>query len=116
MTFNDAIKVLQIDYEQTLNRFSGNLDLLKHFILSFPEDKTFNQLQDAIQAKDWKAIEVATHTLKGVSGNLGFSSLFQYSADLVLAIRNKEYEKAEALIPTVVKTCQDIIDTITQIQ
>jgi len=107
MTFDEATDKIGVDKEETLRRFSGNTELMERFIKKFPEDTTFNELQEALKAKNWTDIENTAHTLKGVSGNLGFHELYTLSAALVTAIREKNYTEADKLSPQTVDTAAE---------
>jgi HPt (histidine-containing phosphotransfer) domain-containing protein len=115
MTFNEAITEIGVNTEETLRRFSGNAGLMEKFIRKFPQDNTLQSLEAAIAAKDYQAIEETAHTLKGVSGNLGFTKLYELSAALVTAVRAKDYAKADELSPQVTEKCHEVLDTLAKI-
>jgi len=115
MTFDEFAKEIDMDVTGTLNRFSGNAELMQHFVRTFPDDKTFPQLQAAIAVGNWSGIEEAAHTLKGVSGNLGFSTLFTLTSEIVNDVRTKQFDAATALFPKAIECCQHIIDCINKL-
>src|SRR5574344_654627 len=79
MTYEQVLKQIDVNTEETLQRFSGNKELMEKFIKKFPEDNTTDELEKAIKAKDYKAIEDTAHTLEGQSDNLGFTKLYEIS-------------------------------------
>ena len=115
MNLDEAMVKLGMNKEETLYRFSGSSELLMHFIKRFPLDTTFSELLKAIQLNDWKKIEIATHTLKGVSGNLGFTELYRYCTALVEEVRLKKYEEAEKTKNEVISSYNKVITVIKQI-
>ncbi len=112
MNFDEAIKAIGINKEETLNRFSGNNELLEKFIKKFPEDKTIDFIKKAASEKNYNDLEESVHTMKGLSGNLGFSKLYEYSSALVNAIRAKDFSTADILTPKVIETCCKISEII----
>lgn len=112
MTIDEALVALKINREETLARFSDNLELLTYFIRKFPTDETYPALLKSMEAKDWPKIETDAHTLKGLSGNLGFSELYKLSTALVQAVREKKYDVAEKLEPELINSCNEIIKII----
>lgn len=114
MNLKDAMELAGVDYEMTLNRFSNNEDLLRRFVKKFPDDKTFQELQAAVDDKRYSDVERAAHTLKGIAANLGFQYLSDLSAEVVNLVRadhcdkdnigiafsrvGKEYEKVVACV------------------
>jgi histidine phosphotransfer protein HptB len=115
MTFDQALIALNINREETLRRFSGNMELMKHFILQFPQDKTFDQFQKAYKEENWKDVENAVHTLKGISGNLGFTAMYGLTTTLVTHIRAGDYEEAKKFAAELTDCCKNVIKIIGQI-
>lgn len=87
MKVRELTQYLEIDVEGSLARFAGMEPLYAKFLKKFPEDKTFDALTEAMEKRDWKAIETAAHTLKGICGNLGLTGLYEKSDALVKAVR-----------------------------
>lgn len=115
MKFYEALEKININKEETLRRFSGNEALMQRFVCKFPQDKTFNELKAAIANKDMKAIELTAHTLKGTSGNLGFTKLYELSTELVNAVRAGDNAKVEEFSPKVIDEGTFIIDVLNQV-
>lgn len=82
-----ALQTANVDTEGAIRRFSGNADIYELFLKKFPLDDSFGQLTSALNAQDWEALQVATHTLKGVSGNLGMTRLFYACTQLSTFVR-----------------------------
>ncbi len=116
MTFEQALEKIGVNTEEVLARFSGNEMLMKKFILKFAEDKAFPDTKAAIAAGDKKAIELSAHTLKGVSGNLGFTALYEASAALVNAVRAGEDEKIQPLGEKVVALGNDVVSALLAVE
>lgn len=57
-----------IDVADALARFMDNEALMLKFLLRFPEDKNFSQLEQALADGDATRAFEAAHTLKGVAG------------------------------------------------
>ena len=62
------------NYQETISRLPSE-PMVKKFVLKYPADPTYAQLQAAIAQKDWETAFRAAHTLKGVAQNLGFARL-----------------------------------------
>ncbi len=76
------------DLESTLPRFLNDSDLYVRFLMRFPADQSFAQLKDAINNKDCEAAFQAAHSLKGLSGTLELTSLYDTTCQLVELLRN----------------------------
>ena len=101
MQFNEVISLIIPDQETVLRRFAGNASLLERFVRKFPQDQSFEKLTAAMEAGDYPAIETAAHTLKGVSGNLGFQKLFETSEEMVVAVRSQNYDHLQPLYDSI---------------
>ena len=116
MTFEQALEKIGVNTAEVLARFSGNEMLMKKFILKFPEDKSFPDTKAALAASDKKAVELSAHTLKGVSGNLGFTALYEASAALVNAVRAGEDDKIEPLGKKVIELGDSIVSVLGEVE
>ncbi len=87
-----------IDMDSLLKRLMGNDTLVKVFIKKFCEDQNWQKLQEAFQQQDMKMAEMASHTLKGMCGNLSLTELYGMFTLQVNLIRSGEYEKAEGMM------------------
>ncbi|HOS30777.1 MAG TPA: Hpt domain-containing protein [Treponemataceae bacterium] len=87
-----------IDVTDALNRFSGSNELLEKYLNRFIEEKSYTELVIAMERADYAAAENAVHSLKGVTGSLGMTSLFQSSCALLAAFRDKKEELFSPLL------------------
>ena len=60
---------------------------VERFIALFLDDKSFESLKVGVGAGDRAAAFSAAHTLKGVSGNVGLTALYEASSALTEALR-----------------------------
>ena len=79
------------NYEDVLSRLMKD-ELIVRFALKFLNDDSFDQLNAAMEAKNYDDVFRASHTLKGVSQNLGFTALGESSSELTETLRNRETE------------------------
>lgn len=100
------------DADGTLARFSGNEDLFLKFLTKFPEDETFKQIAPAFDNNDFEQALATTHTLKGVSGNLGMTKLYEATSNTVALIRAKEYDKAKESYAEIKSAYEEICDLL----
>ncbi len=70
-------QVSGIDWETTLNRFMDNESLYEKILCKFPDDPSFRNLKDALEAGNLSDAFIYAHTLKGLAGNLGLQRLFE---------------------------------------
>lgn len=88
-----------MDVDKTLDRFLNNEKLFLKFLLKFQKDETFESLRSTLAAGDSQAAFAHAHTLKGITGNLGFDNLFLPLTALTETLRAGELEKAAESMP-----------------
>lgn len=76
-----------VNVDGALDRFMGNEALLCRFLKKFLDDANFENLKTAIEQGDEQAALAASHTLKGVCGNLSMPALFELFTAQVAAYR-----------------------------
>lgn len=87
----DRLSAWGVDLPATMERFLDDRELYLDCLHTFFDDPGFGQLGDAIQKKDYEAAFTAAHTLKGVSGNLGLTPLFDAICAIVEPLRAHDY-------------------------
>ena len=86
MTLRECYEVMHGDYEGVTGRLVSE-SLVRKFTLKFLNDPSFGQLQAAIESGDGGEAFRASHTLKGICLNLGFTALCDASSALTEKLR-----------------------------
>lgn len=76
MNINECYQAMGADYEEVFGRLRSER-LITKFVLKFPGDPSFSQLQSTLEEKNVEEAFRAAHTLKGVAQNLGFTPLYE---------------------------------------
>ena len=77
-----------VDYNTALERFMGKDDLYERFLVKFLDDENFSKLGENIKAGNIGEAFKCAHTLKGLSGNLGFDNLLEEDVRIVEILRS----------------------------
>lgn len=88
---SDVLKMLDswgCDIPQALQRFCGDTDFYLHWVSQFVRDPDFEKLDSAISAKNYEAAFEAAHGLKGSSGTLGLTPLYEAVCTVVEDLRH----------------------------
>ncbi|MDE5965064.1 MAG: Hpt domain-containing protein [Eubacterium sp.] len=114
-----------MDLKECFNTFGGNYndvilrliteERVKKFLLIFLKDTSFNELESAMECKDYDSAFRAAHTLKGVCANLGIEKLGKLSSEITEALREKDNATANKLFPQVSQCYSITIDAINQL-
>ena len=88
----ETLKEVGVDYTAGVLHFAGKEELYVKYLRKYGED---HHLQDAVAAyekTDYKEVLDQIHALKGLSGTLGFSQMFQSASAIVTDLRREEYQ------------------------
>ena len=92
-----------IDVGSALERFMGSDALLERFLKKFLEDANYGALKAALDAGDREGAITASHSLKGVCGNLSMTELFDLFTRQVQLLREEKDAQAAALMPDITR-------------
>ena len=92
MTLQECYEAIGGNYEDVLKRLRSEV-LIKKFTLKFLEDKSYSQLKQALEDKNFEDAFRAAHTLKGVCQNLSLDRLYEVSRDLTELLRDRTGEQ-----------------------
>lgn len=112
----DQLMKIGVDYDEGVNRFSGNAEIYEKFLLQFKQDASFQQLDQAMKDEDYGTAFTAAHTLKGVTGNLSMNRLYHELVPFVEMLRNgSDIDNAKEFYPKVASSYQELMHVLNQI-
>ncbi len=86
-----------VDSDAVRQRFGDALGLWEKYVFRFnAESPTYASLREAIRQGEVKRIEEEAHSLKGLAGMLGFSRVYEASAQLVADCRAQRHDSLAA--------------------
>ncbi len=97
MTMQECYRAIGADYDDVLGRLRSER-LIQKFVLKFLDDGSFDLLCASMDSGDLDTAFRASHTIKGVCSNLGFTRLGKSSHDLTEALRARNAEEAAGLL------------------
>lgn len=66
-------------------------DIVEQFVATLPDDMT--RIEDLYHRKEWHALTDALHSLKGTSGNMGFTGISEYVATMEKSMNAERYSE-----------------------
>ena len=87
-----------IDVDGMLERCMGSEAIMGRLLKKFPTDATYARLEEAFASGDAKAALEASHTLKGVCGNLSITAMHEMLDRQVHALRDGDMKGAESMM------------------
>lgn len=91
-SFNECLKQYGADVNGINDRFMGNETIYLKVLRMLFEDQNMNQLEQTLKANDLKGAYERSHTLKGVSSNLGLTPLYKAVCEIVEPLRHQQSE------------------------
>lgn len=114
MNINECYQAMGADYEEVFGRLR-NERLITKFVLKFPGDPSFSQLQSTLEEKNVEEAFRAAHTLKGVAQNLGFTPLYETTATLTEVLRAGNLPEDDNMMNAVAKEYERTVAAIEQL-
>lgn len=99
------------NYEEILGRLRSP-KMIQRFAKMYAADPSWKQLHDALDQGNNEDAFRAAHTLKGVSQNLGFTKLYEVSAELTEELRGGKPLVHKELVDAVDQVHQTIMDNL----
>jgi len=94
----EKLKNFGADTEEGLSRCMGMADFYLQLCQMVLQEKSFDALKAAIEAKDYDKAFEAAHSLKGVLGNLSLTPLYTPASEITEHLRRKEDADYEGLL------------------
>lgn len=83
----NKLQLLNVNIEETLERFVGNEMLYLKCLSKFIDDNNYESLKTSIANNDVVNAFESAHALKGVSANLGLNDLYKEVAEITEIFR-----------------------------
>ena len=115
MTLQECYGAMGANYDEVLGRLRSER-LIQKFVLKFLEDPSYQLLCQSMADGDLDTAFRASHTIKGVCQNLGFTRLGQSSHELTEALRAGDAASAAGLLDQVKADYAQTMDAIRAFQ
>ena len=92
----EKLTKLGLDYQAGLARFLGNSALYSKFLSSFAYEPDSEKLKQAMEKKDREGVFQSAHALKGITGNLSLTLLYEKICCVVEDTRQGWSEKTQS--------------------
>lgn len=111
----DLIKELEalgVNTEEALRRFSGNSALYLKMLGKLTATVNDLEVMPCIEKEDYETAVTNAHTLKGVTGNLSLTPLYNAYTDITNLLREQKYAEAKESLEKVLPIQNDILACI----
>jgi len=104
-----------MDVDGALERLMGSETLLDRLLNMFLDDTNYGRLQAAVDHRDLESALAASHTLKGMCGNLSMTLLFDLLTRQVALFRADDWAGGAGLMPEIAAAYDRLSSVIKQI-
>ena len=111
MTLQECYDRMNGSYSDAKSRLMMD-KMIERFILKFLDDKTMENLRQAVASGDIPVSFREAHTLKGVAANLSFTALQKAASDLTEQLRPQLSPADPQLMAKVEEAYRAVVDTI----
>lgn len=108
----DELAALNCNTQEAEKRFMNNTSLYVKMLKKFPAAAEETPVMPLIESGDLEAAAAAAHTLKGVTGNLSLTPLYEAYTEIVTALRNSDGEKARKMLEEIIPVQEKILSCI----
>ncbi|MDR0644896.1 MAG: Hpt domain-containing protein [Treponema sp.] len=82
-----------INQEEGLKRMMNNKKLYTKLLNKFKAETNLNEIESLIKVQDYEKAQISVHTLKGISGNLSLTALYEQLLSIESQIKNRSVDE-----------------------
>ena len=112
MALLDDLKKLGSNVDEGLERFMGNAALYERMLHKLPDMLEKTDVAGAFASGELKEAEERAHALKGATGNLSITPLYEGYTKVVDLLRAGQAEEAKAVYDGIVSVQEQVIACI----
>ena len=112
MSLLEELKTLDVDVDGGLKRIGGNEKLYIKLLGSFTKSINTYKVDADFDGNDYNDVIEKTHAIKGVSGNLSLTPVYEAYTKVVDLLRAGKPEEARTILKEVLPVQEEIIACI----
>ncbi|MCM1468359.1 MAG: Hpt domain-containing protein [Alistipes sp.] len=116
MTVEECYNKIGGNYEEVKGRLRDDARIIK-FMGMFMRDQSFQTITDALAKQDYNEAFKGAHSLKGVSSNMAFTSLYEAVHELTEDLRGgSSSENTQSLYEKTKEAYEKVAETLKEFQ
>jgi len=112
MNLIQELKSLGVNTDEGLQRLGGNFSLYERMLVKFKDMIKNSPVQMDFDCNDYSDIIEAAHTIKGASGNLAITPIYEFYSELMKLLREQQPEQAKKILEKALPVQNAIVDCI----
>lgn len=114
MTVQECYAAIGGDYQEIMSRLRTE-ERIRKFTGMFLKEESYQTLVQMLKEGKQDEAFRAAHTLKGVCQNLSFTALFRSANEVTEALRAKDMDGANALLPQLTADYEQTVSGVRQL-
>jgi len=112
MSLINELKALGVNADEAIARMNGSTSLYERMLVSFVRLMKESIVQPDFDCNNYDDIIEAAHAIKGVSGNLSITPVYEAYSEIVRLLRNQQPEQANEVLLGVIPIQTAILECI----
>lgn len=112
MSLIEELKVLGVNTDEALARMNGNASLYERMLVKFLGMMKNSSVKPDFDCNDYADIIDAAHAIKGASGNLSVSPVYEAYSEIVRLLRDNQPEQSKEVLEKILPVQRDIMNCI----
>uniref|UniRef100_N2BHI6 HPt domain-containing protein n=1 Tax=Eubacterium plexicaudatum ASF492 TaxID=1235802 RepID=N2BHI6_9FIRM len=108
----EDLKQLDVDVDGGLKRIGGNEGLYKRLLNTFVKAMKAQQISPDFNTSDYEDVKEKAHAIKGTSGNLSITPVFEAYSQIMDLLRAEKPEEANEVLKKIIPVQDEIIACI----
>lgn len=109
MALLDELKALDVNVDEGLERMMGNSSLYERMLVKFVKVMNDLEVSPDFDNNDYAEIIEKTHTIKGASGNLSVTPVYEAYTEIVNLLRSDKPEEAKEILRNILPVQKEIL-------
>lgn len=108
----EELKELGVNVDEGIERLMGNTSLYEKMLGSFLKMMKNQSFEPDFDTNDYNEIIEKAHAIKGTSGNLSITPIYEAYTDIVSLLRNQQPEQAKEIYEKILPVQNKIMNCI----
>lgn len=108
----EELKELGVDVDGGLKRINGNAKLYTRLLNTFVKAIKAQAIQVDFDSSDYEDVKEKAHAIKGTSGNMSITPVYEAYSEIMDLLRAGEPDKAKVVLEKVLPVQEQIVSCI----
>lgn len=112
MNFLEELNTLGVHTEEAVQRMNGNISLYERMLVKFAAMIDSSIVKPDFDCHNYADITEAAHDIKGASGNLSVTPVYEAYTEIVRLLRAEQPEQAKEVLERIMPIQTEIVNCI----